>query len=90
MTMTKPLKTLTTPSLLATLVLSCFLATACVPIALVAGGAAIGGAVIYDKRSTKVIAEDRDTSSKALNTLYDDQELRDNTRITVATFNQIL
>lgn len=70
-------------------VLSIFTA-GCIPVALVAGGATVGGAVVYDKRSTKTIAQDRDTASRALRTLYDDPELREQTHITVATFNQIV
>jgi len=75
--------------MLACLLLGCFL-TACVPLLLVGGGATVGGAVVYDKRSTVTMASDRDNASRALAALYNDPEIKSQTHITVAVFNRLL
>ena len=64
--------------------------SACVPIVLVAAGATVGGAIVYDKRSVKSIAQDRNTASQALKKISDDSQLQSQTHITIATFNNIM
>jgi osmotically-inducible protein OsmY len=73
------------PALLATYALS-----ACIPVVLVAAGATVGGAIIYDKRSIKTIAQDRDMASTALKQISEDPDLKDKVHITIATFNNMM
>jgi osmotically-inducible protein OsmY len=61
----------------------------CVPAAFVAGAAA-GGAIIYDHRSTKVMIEDRNITFQSQNEIDHDQELHEKAHISVATFNRIV
>ena len=67
-----------------------FCLSACVPVALVAAGATVGGAIVYDKRGVKNIAQDRNTGSQALKKISDDPQLQSQTHITIATFNNIM
>jgi osmotically-inducible protein OsmY len=64
--------------------------SACVPVVLVTAGATAGGAIVYDKRSLKTMAEDRDTVSKLLKQINDDPQLKSQTHITVSMFNDIM
>lgn len=86
---TKPfLKTIATyllPALLATCCLS-----ACVPVVLVAAGATAGGAIVYDKRNMKTMAQDRDMASRVLKEISSDPQLKEETHITIATFNHLM
>lgn len=81
----KLIRTYVLPILLST----CFL-SACVPVVLVAAGATVGGALIYDKRGMKTMTQDIDMSSSLLKKINDDPELREQTHITIATFNNLL
>jgi osmotically-inducible protein OsmY len=83
--MKKSIRVYFLPVLLAT----CFL-SACVPVALVAAGAVAGGALIYDRRDVKTMTKDRDMSSTLLKQINDDAELRTQTHITIASFNNVL
>lgn len=60
----------------------------CMPAVFVAGAAA-GGAVIYDHRSTKNMVEDRNITFRTQNRLDHDAELRQKAHISVATFNHV-
>jgi osmotically-inducible protein OsmY len=60
----------------------------CVPAVFVAGAAA-GGAIIYDHRSTKNIVSDRGITFQSQKKLDSDQELRKKTHVSVTTFNNI-
>ncbi len=60
----------------------------CIPTAFVTG-AAVGGAVIYDHRSSKVMVEDRDITFRVQGKLDQDQELREKAHVSIATFNRI-
>jgi osmotically-inducible protein OsmY len=64
------------------------LLSGCLPTAFVAGAAA-GGAIIYDHRTTKDMVEDRDVTFQTQNRLDKDQELREHANISIATFNHI-
>lgn len=64
--------------------------SACVPVALVAVGATAGGAIIYDKRNVRTMAEDRDMASRLLKQINEDPELKEGTHIIVATFNHLM
>ena len=70
-------------------ILFCFGLSACVP-ALVVGGAAAGGAVIYNKRSFKTMLHDRSISSSSSYQIRNDPELVGQTRISIATYNGIV
>lgn len=65
--------------------LSVCLISGCIPAAFVAGATA-GGAIIYDNRSVKTMAQDRETTIKSQYRI--DQQLQ-GTHISVATFNHI-
>lgn len=69
--------------LLATLVLE-----GCVPAAFVAGTAA--GTIIYDHRSTKTIALDRDVTFQVQHRFDNTTELRNQANVSVTTFNHIV
>ncbi|EKE01143.1 MAG: lipoprotein [uncultured bacterium] len=60
----------------------------CVPAVFVAGAAA-GGAIIYDHRSSKTMVEDRDITFQTQNRLDRDQELRAQAHVSITTFNHI-
>lgn len=62
----------------------------CIPILLVAVGASAGGAIIYDKRSTGVMLQDREITNKALALINQDPVLKKVARVDVATFNHIV
>ncbi len=67
-----------------------FLLSGCIPVLIAAVGATAGGAIIYDKRSSKVILQDQDISNKALNSLNADPILSGVARVSVATFNHVV
>ena len=73
---------------LISLLLCALICTSCVPAAFVAG-AGIGGAIIYDKRSVKMIAKDQRTAQSIRNAIAQDDSLK-GTHIDVATFNQVV
>ncbi len=64
--------------------------TGCIPVILVAVGASAGGAIIYDKRNTGVMLQDREISNKALAIINQDPALKNAARVDVATFNHII
>jgi len=72
------------------IVLSMFSLSACVPVLLVAAGATLGGAVVYDKRSVTTMAEDRDAASRLLKQISEEPELKSQTHIIISTFNHVL
>lgn len=65
--------------------------TACIP-AFVAGSAAgaAGGMLIHDKRGMSTMIEDRDIANEAWKKINNDPELRAQTHISVASFNQVV
>lgn len=63
--------------------------SSCVPAALVLG-ATFGGAVVYDKRSVKTIAEDQKAGEKVGALIADSPELQQGTHIAIATFDHVL
>ncbi|MCL5260880.1 MAG: BON domain-containing protein [Gammaproteobacteria bacterium] len=65
-----------------------FFLQGCVPAALVAGAAA-GGAVVADKRSTQTIFEDRNITFQIQGKLDADDELKQKAHVSVATFDHI-
>lgn len=68
----------------------CSLLQACIPVAFVAGATA-GGAIIYDNRSVKTIAEDKDIEIRAQSAIDIDAQLRGNqSHIIVTVFNHIM
>ena len=72
------------------LIVLCSLLQACIPLAFVAGATA-GGAIIYDNRSIKTIAEDKDVEIRAQSAIDIDPQLRGNqSHIIVIVFNHIM
>ena len=66
-----------------------FSLSACIPLMFVAG-ATIGGAVVYDKRSLKVMTQDHNTALKAMNAINKDPAFnKNNSQIAISVFNQI-
>ena len=63
-----------------------FCLEACVPAALVVGATA-GGAIVYDQRSTSTMLDDKDIAYRAQTKLDQDAELKNSSRLSVATFN---
>lgn len=61
----------------------------CAPAAFVAGAAA-GGSVIYDNRSTNAMLMDHDITYTAENKISADVQLKESASISVATFNGIV
>lgn len=61
----------------------------CLPTVFVAGAAA-GGAVIYDHRSTVTMVQDRDITYSAQEKVDNDPQLKGRADIDVATFNHIV
>ena len=63
----------------------------CVPAVIIAGaaGATIGGAVIYDKRSYKVMNQDHNARAYAQQRIDKDPILKGHSHISVAIFNNI-
>jgi len=72
-----------------TIFLIVLLLPGCLPVVLVGGVAAAGGAIIYDHRSPKGIVEDRDVTFQTQNRLSSDKELHAQAHISIATFNHI-
>lgn len=62
----------------------------CIPIIIAAVGATAGGAIVYDKRSTKVILQDQDITNRALATLNTDADLKGHARVSISTFNHVV
>lgn len=63
---------------------------ACVPVALVAAGATAGGAIVYDNRSVKTMAEDREITFRAQSRLDQDPQLKNTSHVVAVCFNHIL
>ena len=61
----------------------------CIPAALVIGATA-GGAVIYDKRDIKTIAQDQEASETAGKLVATSDDLKTGTHIAIATFDHVL
>jgi osmotically-inducible protein OsmY len=68
----------------------CVLLTGCIPLVIAAVGATAGGAIIYDKRSSKIILQDQEITNKALATLNSDPQLKGVARVSISTFNHIV
>jgi osmotically-inducible protein OsmY len=75
--------------ILALLLLSCFGLQGCLPAVFVAGAAA-GGSIIYDHRSTKTMVEDKDILLKAQSALRNNQEVGTRCRVVATAFNHVL
>jgi osmotically-inducible protein OsmY len=60
----------------------------CIPAVFVTGAAA-GGSVIYDHRSTKVMFDDRDITFRSQAAIDRDVELREKAHLSVTSFNRI-
>ena len=71
-----------------TILLSFLFLPGCIPAVFVAGAAA-GGAIIYDHRSTQDMVDDRNVTFQTQNRLDNDKELREKAHISIATFNHI-
>jgi len=67
----------------------CLLLQACAPLML-AAGAAVGGAVLYDKRNFQTWLRDQSIASKIRERLNDDAILQHRAHIAVATFDGIV
>lgn len=65
------------------------LLSGCIPAVFVAGAGA-GGTIVNDRRSLQTMITDRNIANTALEQLYNDVTLRQQTHITVAAFNQIV
>ena len=63
---------------------------ACVPVVLVAAGATAGGAILYENRSMKTMAEDRDVSVKAQTRINEDSQLKQTSHVAAVCFNHVL
>lgn|SRR3990167_1178297 len=61
----------------------------CLPVAALVVGTTVGGAIVYDKRSSKTIAEDQDSGNVAMGRMMNTPSLR-GTHIVLATFNHIM
>ncbi|MBU0745137.1 MAG: BON domain-containing protein [Gammaproteobacteria bacterium] len=59
----------------------------CIPAVFVAGAAT--GFVVFDHRSARTMAEDRDVTFQIQNKFYNDKELRGQAHVSVTTFNHI-
>lgn len=62
--------------------------SSCIPVAVLVG-ATVGGAVIYDKRTTEVIVQDQRAGATLQQKILKTPELK-NTHIVIATFNHIM
>ena len=60
----------------------------CLPTVFIVGAAA-GGSVIYDHRKTTTMVEDRDITFQTQNKISQNKELREQTHISIVTFNHI-
>lgn len=69
------------------LMMACSL-SGCLATALVST-AAIGGSILFDKRSMSTIMDDSHTTQTAQNLLYEDKYLRGRSHIRVTTFNHV-
>ncbi|MBS0349633.1 MAG: BON domain-containing protein [Proteobacteria bacterium] len=68
----------------------CVCLTGCIPLIIAAVGATAGGAIIYDKRSSKVILQDQEITNKALGILNSDLQLKGVARVSISTFDHIV
>lgn len=73
---------------LITILLLSFSLSACVPAALVAGAGA--GGMMYNKRGVKTLVEDNDAVNAVLKGIAADEQLREQTHISVATVNRLM
>ncbi len=80
------LKTLLRQNLIVAMVI---LLSGCIAAAF-ATGAAIGGAVVYDKRAIKVMYDDQTIEYQAMRALEQNSDLVNNARISVTSFNYVL
>lgn len=62
---------------------------ACIPVAFVAGATA-GGAIVYDNRGFKTMAQDKELQIRAQGSIDTDAQLRGQTHISVSVFNHIM
>lgn len=69
--------------------LVCLSLSGCIPAAFIAGASATG-AIVYDKRSLPTMVEDRDMSNAALKAISRDPQLKEQTHITIASFNHVM
>jgi osmotically-inducible protein OsmY len=69
------------------LLISCL--SGCIPAAIVVGATA-GGAVIYDKRSMKTIAQDQESTERAGQLIKSSPELQTGTHIAISTFDHVM
>jgi len=67
-----------------------FFLQACVPVVLVAAGAAATGLIVYDSRSVATMSTDSDITYRAQAKIASNQELADKTHISATSFNQVL
>lgn len=61
----------------------------CVPVAVVAVGAAVGGVVLYDNRSLKTRSQDNQIAIKANQSIRQQSDLRGKAHVKVAVYNGI-
>lgn len=81
----------TTAAIVAAICMLLCMLQGCVPAVFVAGaaaGATAGSALIYEKRSTKTMIDDRDIVYKAQTKIDNDVELKDKTHIAVTAYNR--
>lgn len=69
------------------MLISCL--SGCIPAALVVGATA-GGAVVYDKRSMKTIAQDQEAGEQAGQLINASPDLKTGAHIAIATFNHVM
>lgn len=62
----------------------------CIPAAVVAGSSAGSAIVASDKRSMKIMVQDRDMANEALKRISADPALRKQTHIVIAGFNHVM
>lgn len=74
--------------ILGSILLASAMLSGCIPAAVLIGATA-GGAIIYDKRSTKTILHDQQASETLDQRIQKDPALK-NTHVVVATFNHVL
>lgn len=66
-----------------------FALVGCIPVAALVVGTTVGGAIVYDKRSAKTIAQDQESGNVAMGRISNTPSLR-GTHIVLATFNHIV
>lgn len=75
---------------LASLLVLSVLTTACVPVALVGAGAAVGGRIASDSRSLQTMSDDSAIKYDAEQKIQSDANLTKNSSITVTVFNRVV